>query len=141
MLKDGAQAHTGITEGTFYRDQAWHFYMIGRYLERARPDHAPAGYAVPLAGAAVPMRATTSTPASGTRCCARRPDITPTGGSIRTGIMPQEVACFLLANPRFRGRSAEPRADRVASDAVAHELRAARDVGGAGAAGRFESPP
>src|ERR1700712_6037784 len=35
MLKDGAQAHTGITEGTLYRDQAWHFYMIGRYLERA----------------------------------------------------------------------------------------------------------
>jgi uncharacterized alpha-E superfamily protein len=35
MLKDGTQAHTGITEGTLYRDQAWHFYMIGRYLERA----------------------------------------------------------------------------------------------------------
>ncbi len=35
MLKDGAQLHTGITEGTLYRDQAWHFYMIGRYLERA----------------------------------------------------------------------------------------------------------
>jgi uncharacterized alpha-E superfamily protein len=35
MLKEGAQAHTGITEGTFYRDQAWHFYMMGRYLERA----------------------------------------------------------------------------------------------------------
>ena len=35
MLKDGAQSHTGITEGTFYRDQAWHFYMIGRSLERA----------------------------------------------------------------------------------------------------------
>lgn len=35
MLKEGTQAHTGITEGTFYRDQAWHFYMMGRYLERA----------------------------------------------------------------------------------------------------------
>lgn len=35
MLKEGAQAHTGITEGTFYRDQCWHFYMIGRYVERA----------------------------------------------------------------------------------------------------------
>ena len=35
MLKDGTQAHTGITEGTLYRDQAWHFYMIGRSLERA----------------------------------------------------------------------------------------------------------
>jgi uncharacterized alpha-E superfamily protein len=35
MLKEGTQAHTGITEGTFYRDQAWHFTMMGRYLERA----------------------------------------------------------------------------------------------------------
>lgn len=35
MLKEGAQSHTGITEGTFYRDQCWHFYMIGRYVERA----------------------------------------------------------------------------------------------------------
>jgi len=35
MLKEAAQAHNGITEGTFYRDQAWHFYMLGRYLERA----------------------------------------------------------------------------------------------------------
>jgi uncharacterized alpha-E superfamily protein len=35
MLKEGVQAHTGITEGTFYRDQCWHFYMLGRHLERA----------------------------------------------------------------------------------------------------------
>jgi uncharacterized alpha-E superfamily protein len=35
MLKEGVQAHTGITEGTLYRDQCWHFYMMGRHLERA----------------------------------------------------------------------------------------------------------
>jgi uncharacterized alpha-E superfamily protein len=35
MLKEGAQAHVGISEGTFYRDQCWHFNLIGRYLERA----------------------------------------------------------------------------------------------------------
>lgn len=35
MIKEGVQAHTGITEGTFARDQAWHFYMIGRMIERA----------------------------------------------------------------------------------------------------------
>ena len=29
MLKEGVQSHTGITEGTFYRDQCWHFYMMG----------------------------------------------------------------------------------------------------------------
>jgi uncharacterized alpha-E superfamily protein len=34
FLKEGCQAHTGITEGTFFRDQAWSFYSIGKYLER-----------------------------------------------------------------------------------------------------------
>lgn len=35
FLKESCQAHTGITEGTFYRDQSWCFYAIGRHLERA----------------------------------------------------------------------------------------------------------
>jgi uncharacterized alpha-E superfamily protein len=34
-IKQDCQTHTGITEGTFYRDQGWFFYQIGRYLERA----------------------------------------------------------------------------------------------------------
>ncbi len=34
-LKQECQTHYGITEGTFYRDQGWCFYMIGKYLERA----------------------------------------------------------------------------------------------------------
>ena len=34
-IKEGVQAHTGITEGTFARDQGWHFYTLGRLLERA----------------------------------------------------------------------------------------------------------
>ena len=34
-IKEGVQAHTGITEGTFFRDQGWHFYEMGRVLERA----------------------------------------------------------------------------------------------------------
>ncbi|HET6182221.1 MAG TPA: alpha-E domain-containing protein [Acetobacteraceae bacterium] len=34
-IKEACQAHTGIAEGTFFRDQAWYFYQIGRYLERA----------------------------------------------------------------------------------------------------------
>jgi uncharacterized alpha-E superfamily protein len=33
-LKESCQAHTGITEGTFFRDQGWSFYAIGKYLER-----------------------------------------------------------------------------------------------------------
>jgi len=34
-IKEGVQAHTGITEGTFFRDQGWHFYELGRAIERA----------------------------------------------------------------------------------------------------------
>jgi uncharacterized alpha-E superfamily protein len=34
-VKEACQTFTGITEGTFYRDQAWHFYRLGRYIERA----------------------------------------------------------------------------------------------------------
>ena len=33
-IKQACQTFTGITEGTFYRDQAWYFYRLGRYLER-----------------------------------------------------------------------------------------------------------
>ncbi|MBI5137388.1 MAG: alpha-E domain-containing protein [Nitrospirae bacterium] len=35
MIKEGCQAHTGITEGTLYQDEAWNFYWIGRAIERA----------------------------------------------------------------------------------------------------------
>jgi uncharacterized alpha-E superfamily protein len=34
-IKEGVQAHTGITEGTFFRDEGWHFYQLGRLIERA----------------------------------------------------------------------------------------------------------
>ncbi|MGF1612118.1 MAG: alpha-E domain-containing protein [Kiloniellales bacterium] len=34
-IKEACQTHTGITEGTFYRDEGWHFYQLGRLIERA----------------------------------------------------------------------------------------------------------
>lgn len=34
-VRDQCQAHSGVAEGTLYRDQGWYFYQIGRYLERA----------------------------------------------------------------------------------------------------------
>lgn len=33
-FKQECQTHNGITEGTFYRDQGYYFYGIGKYLER-----------------------------------------------------------------------------------------------------------
>jgi uncharacterized alpha-E superfamily protein len=34
-IKEACQTHAGITDGTFYRDQGWYFYQLGRYIERA----------------------------------------------------------------------------------------------------------
>ncbi|MBI3444524.1 MAG: alpha-E domain-containing protein [Magnetospirillum sp.] len=34
-IKEACQLHVGITEGTFYRDQAHYFYHLGKNLERA----------------------------------------------------------------------------------------------------------
>ena len=34
-IKEACQTFAGITEGTFYRDQAWYFYRFGKYIERA----------------------------------------------------------------------------------------------------------
>jgi uncharacterized alpha-E superfamily protein len=33
-LKEQCQSHAGITDGTFFRDQGWAFYCIGKYIER-----------------------------------------------------------------------------------------------------------
>lgn len=35
LIKDGCEAHAGITAGTFYRDEAWSFYELGRAIECA----------------------------------------------------------------------------------------------------------
>jgi uncharacterized alpha-E superfamily protein len=34
-IKEACQANAGVTEGTFFRDEGWYFYQIGRHLERA----------------------------------------------------------------------------------------------------------
>jgi uncharacterized alpha-E superfamily protein len=34
-IKESVQTHTGITEGTFFRDQGWLYYQLGRLIERA----------------------------------------------------------------------------------------------------------
>ena len=34
-IKEGCQTFEGITEGTFFRGSAWHFYNMGKYIERA----------------------------------------------------------------------------------------------------------
>jgi len=34
-MKSSCQAFEGIAEGTFFRDEAWCFYQLGKYIERA----------------------------------------------------------------------------------------------------------
>lgn len=34
-IKERCQTNIGVTEGTLYRDEAWCFYQIGKYVERA----------------------------------------------------------------------------------------------------------
>jgi uncharacterized alpha-E superfamily protein len=34
-IKESCQTHTGITEGTLYRDEVWCFHQLGKYMERA----------------------------------------------------------------------------------------------------------
>jgi uncharacterized alpha-E superfamily protein len=34
-IKEDCQLHTGIVEGTYYRDQGWTFYQIGKWVERS----------------------------------------------------------------------------------------------------------
>jgi len=100
MLKDGAQSHTGITEGTFYRDQAWHFYMIGRYLERADQTtrlldtrfHSLVPQADASDGIAAGQWNALLRAAAGYHAYRREHP---------NGYHPQEVACFLLANRAF----------------------------------------
>ncbi len=35
MVKEACQTHYGITEGTFFRDESWYFYGLGKTIERA----------------------------------------------------------------------------------------------------------
>jgi uncharacterized alpha-E superfamily protein len=34
-MKEASQTFEGIAEGTFFRGPAWHFYSMGKYIERA----------------------------------------------------------------------------------------------------------
>ena len=100
MLKEGVQSHTGITEGTFYRDQCWHFYMMGRHIERAdqitRLIDTKFNALMPQGGGCRDRcrRMERS-------CCVPPPAIMRIAASIRMAIVPPEVAGFLLLNTAF----------------------------------------
>ena len=100
-LKEGVQAHTGITEGTFFRDQGWFFYQLGRLIERADQTTR-----------LLDIRYHLLVPGVGEE--RRIAELTQWGGVLRgaagyhafrrvapPGFTPGDVVAFLLADPAF----------------------------------------
>jgi hypothetical protein len=138
-IKEGVQAHTGITEGTFFRDQGWYFYQLGRLIERAdqitRLLDIRYHLLVPPFGADPVGR--------GAARGGRLPRV-PKGGAARLhagGRRRVSADRYVVSTQRRIVR----RADRGVPHAVAQPLRAARHGGGAGAGGgtarRHPGPP
>ena len=100
-VKEACQTHTGITEGTFYRDQGWYFYEMGRYIERADQTTRLLDMKYHLL---LPRPQDVGSPV----------DVSQWNALLRSaagyhayrrmesgGITPNQVAGFLLLNPRF----------------------------------------
>jgi len=100
-IKEGVQAHTGITEGTFFRDQGWFFYQLGRLIERADQTTR-----------LLDIRYHLLVPAAGEE--RRVAEITQWGGVLRAaagyhafrrvappGFEPRDVVAFLLTDTEF----------------------------------------
>ncbi len=136
-LKEQCQAHAGITDGTFYRDQSWAFYCIGKYIERARPDVAAGRHQVSHAAAVGGRRGRRARHQPVARAAARgvrlpglsagEPELHDAG--VRGGLPADEP---VLPAQRDGVRAA----GRDTSRPAQLRLRAARRVRGAGAAGR-----
>ena len=136
-IKEACQTFTGITEGTFYRDQAWSFFRLGRYIERAdqttrlldtkyrlltgeaasgrggRPMARAIAFGLGLSrlppGAYEP-----SDSAAGGRLSAVQPELSALGYALRARDRPgaRRVALAIRGAPRRRGRRVHRRAAR-----------------------------
>ncbi len=101
-IKRGCDAHTGITTGTFYRDEGWCFYQLGAAIEcadqttrlldakflnfMARAEHDPGSASDSFYWMAL-LRS-----AAGYQAFRRRHP---------RGMDPEQVAAFLLSDPSF----------------------------------------
>lgn len=137
MVKEGCDAHSGITAGTFYRDEAWCFYEIGGGIEcadqttrlldvkflssqaRAEPEAAliAPGSAVDVSYWTALLRS-----AAGYQAFRRRHP---------RGMTPEQVALFMLCDPAFP-RSVACNLGRVEDQL--HRLRRQASLRGAGLA-------
>ena len=103
MIKEGCDAHAGITLGTFYRDEAWCFYQLGAAIECAdqttrlldakflslasRDDDAEPGSAADISYWTALLRS-----AAGYQAFRRRHP---------RGMNGEQVAAFMLCDPSF----------------------------------------
>lgn len=130
-VKEACQTHTGITEGTFYRDEGWFFYQIGRSIERADQTTRLLDVKYHLL---LPTTETVGSPL----------DVSHWNAVLRSaagyhafrrvqpsGMTPADVAGFLLFHSRF------PRSVRACVRDISNRLTQLRSayslVGGAGA--------
>jgi uncharacterized alpha-E superfamily protein len=130
-VKEACQAHTGITEGTLYRDQGWYFYQLGRLIERADQTTRLVDIKYHLL---LPRAQAVNTPV----------DVSQWNALLRAaagyhayrrvvprGMTPASVAGFLLLDSRF------PRSPVLCiyqADAILTELRSRFGLRGGGAA-------
>ncbi len=136
-IKEACQTHTGITEGTFYRDQGWCFYQLGRYIERADQTtrlldmkyHLLLPHAAEDIGSPIDIGQWNALLRSAAGYHAYR-------RQHPRGITPGRVAGFLLLNPNF------PRSAFVCvreAEALLTELKRHHGLrGGTGAAEEFD---
>ncbi len=137
-FKEQCQAHAGITDGTFYRDQSWAFYCIGKYIERGDqtsrlvdikyhtllPSVDDVGGALDISQWHALLRA-----ASGYQAYRR---VNP------NFMTPASVAGFPADEPVLSAQRDGVRASgRDTSGPAQFDLRVARDVFRAGASGRI----
>ena len=136
FVKEGCQTHYGITEGTFYRDEGWYFYQLGRNLERADQTTRTLDVKYHLL---LPSADQVGSPLDVSQWNALLRSVSGYHAFRRvhpSGMTPSDVAGFLLFHKAF------PRsvlASVIETDAKLHELRTAYHLrGGAGAMERLD---
>jgi uncharacterized alpha-E superfamily protein len=100
-IKQDCQTQTGITEGTFFRDQGWYFAELGRYIERADQTTRLLDIKYHLL---LPRPSDVGSPIDASQWNALLRSVAAYHAYRRihaTGITPSRVAEFLLLNPDF----------------------------------------
>jgi len=118
MVKEGAQAHTGITEGTFFRDEKLVFLFDGPLAGsgRIRTTRLLDIKLSPTLAARTLMWARPSILGSGTRCCARRPGYYAYRRMHSQSMSPGSYCLLPLRTALSRGRCALRTIESISGD-------------------------